>query len=72
LEVPAEINLADFYGVVPNVSPYISGINGGACYSCYTTKAEEDTPFFLEVWCEEHQLGRPSGLQSSVKQHRYW
>jgi len=32
-----------------NVSPYVSGIKGGACFARYSTKAEADAAFFLAV-----------------------
>ncbi|KIM37571.1 hypothetical protein M413DRAFT_13267 [Hebeloma cylindrosporum] len=39
-------------GVFPhwgNVSPYVSGVKGGACFTRYSTKAEADAAFFLAV-----------------------
>jgi len=32
-----------------NVSPYVSGIKGGACFARYSTKVEADAAFFLAV-----------------------
>jgi hypothetical protein len=32
-----------------NVSPYVSGVKGGACFTRYSTKAEADAAFFLAV-----------------------
>jgi hypothetical protein len=32
-----------------NVSPYVSGVKGGACFTRYATKAEADAAFFLAV-----------------------
>ena len=32
-----------------NVSPYVSGIKGGACFARYATKVEADNAFFHAV-----------------------